>query len=61
MDHIKAEKVRQWIREQQETRAAEDLMWGQESNVNWDMMSETGRAGTTKERRQRMHTMPLAT
>jgi hypothetical protein len=34
MSHVKAEKVRQWMWGKQETRAAEDLMWGQESNVD---------------------------
>jgi hypothetical protein len=27
MGHMEVEKVKQWMREQQETRAAEDLMW----------------------------------
>ena len=57
MNHVKVEKVKQWMLEQERTRGDEELMWGRAINVDWDMMLETGRTGTVRERRQRMRTM----
>jgi hypothetical protein len=57
MNHVKTEKIRQWMVEQEQTRGDEELMWGRANNVDWDMMMETGRTGTVRERRQRMCTM----
>ena len=57
MNHVKVEKVKQWMLEQERTRGDEELMWGGAINVDWDMMLETGRTGTVRERRQRMRTM----
>ena len=54
MNHVKVEKVKQWMLEQERTRGDEELMWGRAINVDWDMMLETGRTGTVRERRQRM-------
>jgi hypothetical protein len=43
MNHVKVEKVKQWMLEQERTRGDEELMWGRAINVAWDMMLETGR------------------
>jgi hypothetical protein len=56
-NHIAIQRIRRWMLQEQENRRDEDLMWGETSEMDWDMMLESGKVGSVQQRRHRMRVM----